>query len=260
MDPVVSVQTKTSQETQRSLQKFLVPNRKPKVIYTDNSLQFGKACEDLSWNHCTSAPHRSETNGIAERAVRRVKEGTSAVLLHSGLNESSWADSMECYTYLRNVTDLLSDGKTPYERRFGQPFHGPIIPFGSLVECHPRTAKDQSRIHQFGKKVLPGLFFGYAMYAGSIWKGDVLVADLEELETMDASEIYSNRLHAKEVIFPKEKGEFIFPIADGRIKSLGGDQDLRTSTLVRHRPIHGESEGSLPPPPDSFLDAGESDK
>ena len=71
--------TKTSQETQRSLQKFLEPDRKPKVIYTDNSLEFGKACEDLSWNHCTSTPHRSETNGIAERAVRRVKEGTSAV-------------------------------------------------------------------------------------------------------------------------------------------------------------------------------------
>ena len=70
--------TKISQETQRRLQKFLeltIP------------LEFGKACEDLSWNHCTSAPHRSETNGIAERAVRRVKEGTSAVLLQSGLNE-----------------------------------------------------------------------------------------------------------------------------------------------------------------------------
>ena len=98
------------------------PERKPKVIYTDNSLELGKACEDLSWNHCTSAPHRSETNGIAERAVRRVKEGTSAVLLQSGLNESWWADSTECYTYLRNVTDNKSDGKTPYERRFGQPF------------------------------------------------------------------------------------------------------------------------------------------
>ena len=102
---------KTSQETQRSLQKFLEPERKPKVIYADNSLEFGKACEDLSWNHCTSTPHRSETNGIAERAVRRVKEGTSAVLLQSGLNESWWSDSMECYTYLRNVTDFLSDGK-----------------------------------------------------------------------------------------------------------------------------------------------------
>ena len=40
--------------------------------------------------------------------------------------------------------------------------------------------------------------------------GDVLIADLEELETMDASEIYSKRLNAKEVIFPKQ-GEFIFP-------------------------------------------------
>ena len=58
---------------------------------------------------------------------------------------------MECYTYLRNVTDLLSDGKTPYERRFGKPFEGPIIPFGSLVDYHPITAKDQSRIHLFGK-------------------------------------------------------------------------------------------------------------
>ena len=172
---------------------------------------------------------------------------------------------MECCTYQRNVTDLLSDGKTPYERRFGQPFKGPIIPFGSLVEYHTKTAKDQSRIHQFGKKVLPRLFLGYALYARGIWKGDVLVADLEESETMDASEIYSKRLNAKEVIFPKENGKFIFPAADGRIKPLGGDQDLRTSTLIRHRPIRGEghvdflgeSEGSLSPPQDSLPDAGE---
>ena len=138
---------------------------------------------------------------------------------------------MECFCYLRNVTDLLSDGKTPYEKRFGQPLKGPIIPFGSLVEYYPFTAKDQSRILQFGKKVLPGLFLGYALYAGGIWKGDVLVADLEELETMDASEIYSKRLNAKEVIFLKEKGEFIFPVADGRIKLSGGDQELRTLTF-----------------------------
>ena len=112
--------SKSSQETQKSQMKFLEPERKPKVIYTNNSLEFGKAREDLSWNHCTSTPHRSETNGIAERAVRRVKEGTSAVLLQSGLNESWWTDSMECYTYLRNVTDLLSGGKTPMKDVLGK--------------------------------------------------------------------------------------------------------------------------------------------
>ena len=82
-----------------------------------------------------------------------MKEGTSAVLLQSGLNEKWWADSMEGYCDLRNMQDLLSDGKTPYERRFGEPFKGPIIPFDSMVEYHPITAKDQSRIHQVGKKV-----------------------------------------------------------------------------------------------------------
>ena len=117
-----------------------------------------------------------------------------------------------------------------------------------VVEYHPIIAKDESRIHQFGKKVLFGLFLGYALYAGRIWKGDILVADIKELETMDASEIYSKRLNAKEVIFPKER-----------------DRELRTSTLVRHRPTRGEShidflgesEGSLPPPHDSCPDAGE---
>ena len=110
---------------------FLEPNKKPKVIHTENSFEFGKSCEDSSWNYCTSTPHRSETNGIAERAVCRVNEGTSAVLLRSGLDNEWWADSMECYCYLWNIQDLLSDGRTPQERRFG-PFDGPVIPFGAM--------------------------------------------------------------------------------------------------------------------------------
>ena len=154
--------------------------------------------------------HHTETNGIAERAVRRVKESTSAVLLQSGLDEKWWVDSMECYIYLRNIQDLLSDGKTPYERHFGEPFKGPIIPFGSLVEYHPISAKDQSRIHQFGKKVLPGLFLGYALYAGWIWKGDILVADLEELETMDASEMYSKKTQCERGDISQKKMEKLF--------------------------------------------------
>ena len=94
------------------------------------------------------------------------------------------------------------------------------------------SVKNPSRIHQFGKKVVLGLFLGYALYAGWIWKGDVLVADFEELETMDASEIYSKRLNAKEVLFPKQ-GEFIFPKADGRINPL---EEIRT---WEHPPWYG---------------------
>ena len=77
---------------------------------------------------------------------------------------------------------LLSDGKTPYKRRFGQPPEGPVIPFGSLVEYYPITAKDQSRIHQFEKKVLLGLFLGYALYAGA---KIALICLLQQLISMD---------------------------------------------------------------------------
>ena len=58
---------------------------------------------------------------------------------------------------------------------------------------------------------------------------------------MAASEIYSKRLNAEEVIFPKEKGEFIFRSQMDESNPLGGDQDLKTSTSIRHRSIRGES-------------------
>ena len=57
-----------------------------------------------------------------------------------------------------------------------------------------------------------------------------------------------------------------FPVADGRIKFVGGDQELRTSTLIREHPIRGEGQGrfswrirrvSTHPPQDSLPDAGE---
>ena len=120
---------------------------------------------------------------------------------------------MECYCYLRNIQDLLSDGKTPYERRFGIPLYGPI-PFGAVVEYHPISAKDISRLHQFGPKVFPRMFFGYVLCAERIWKGDILVADTGDLEQMNASEIYAKRLDAKEVLTPMSGGNFMFPIED----------------------------------------------
>ena len=83
---------------------------------------------------------------------RYEEERKERLLLQSGLDEKWSADSMDSYCYLRKVQDLLSDGKTTYERRFGESFNGPIIPCGAVVEFHPISAKDLARLHQFGKK------------------------------------------------------------------------------------------------------------
>ena len=63
-----------------------------------------------------------------------------------------------------------------------------------------------------------------------------MVADIEELERMDASEIHAGRLNAKEVLTPKSVENFIFPIADGNVKLSGGEKVLRTLTLSQDNP------------------------
>ena len=76
------------------------------------------------------------------------------------------------------------------------------------MEYHPISAKDQSRLHQFGGKVSPGIFLGYVLIAERIWKGDIVVADIEEVEKVDASEIHARRLNAKEVLTPQRRELF----------------------------------------------------
>ena len=150
--------TKTSQETQRSLQKFLELERKPKVIYIDNSLEFGKACEDLYWNHCTSTPHRSETNGIAEKSSAQSKRRylCCIVAIRSGQRMVGVFREMLLLS-AKHSRSLVWWEDTKWKM---MPFNGPIIPFGSLVEYYLISAKDQSWLHQFGAEVLPGLFLG----------------------------------------------------------------------------------------------------
>ena len=110
-----------------------------------------------------------------------------------------------------------------------------------MVKYHPTSPKHQARIHQFGKKVLPGIFVGSELIAGAIWKGDILKADLEDLEKLDASNIYSPRINAKEVLIRQKDDEFIFPTADGTAKLSGRDYEFREPTLRQEPTVRSEN-------------------
>ena len=75
-----------------------------KSMYIAILLEFTEWCEDFKWIHDRSAGHRSERNGIAETAVRQVNEGTSSLLVLSGLPGSSRVGAMECHYYLRKCS------------------------------------------------------------------------------------------------------------------------------------------------------------
>ena len=104
------------------------------------------------------------------------------------------------------------------------------------------SASDLSRLHQFGPKVLPVIFLGYVLHAEGIWKGDILVADNEELEKMVASESRAERPNAKEVLTPKNGDKFISPV-DGTVKLW--ERSGSENTLIRDSPERGEEPENL---------------
>ena len=69
-----------------------------------------------------------------------------------------------------------------------------------------------------------------------------MIADIEELEEMDASELHARRLNAKKVLTPVKMKKIVFAIADGTVKTPGGDRRLRPSTLTRDHPKRGEEQ------------------
>ena len=156
--------TKTTKKTEKSLRKFLEPLQKPKDIHTDNSLEFGESCEKLSWNHGTSTPHRCETNGIATKSTWRNFSRTDTIRI--GWKMVGWS----CGMLLLPAKCPGRGANSPNERRVGKTFKGPVILFGAMVEYHPIWTRDQSRLHQFGKKVLPGILLGNALIAGEFGK------------------------------------------------------------------------------------------
>ena len=148
-------------------------------------------------------PVRPETNGVAERAVRRVKEGTSATLLQSGLTEYWWNE----------------DRNTAFEKRFNQPFKGPIVPFGSQIEYKPSRDSDIQRLHQLGKKMLPGIFLGYVQHAGGGWTGDLIITDWQQIESADhRTHIHAKQFKSEEVKIVWKASPHCFPIAEGNLR------------------------------------------
>ena len=93
------------------LKRFLGLQTTAKHACSDNANEIEKGLRNMGILHDTSIPHRSETNGVIERAVRRAIEGTSACLVQSGLNEEWWDRAMQCYCFLRCTVDLLIDGQ-----------------------------------------------------------------------------------------------------------------------------------------------------
>ena len=77
-------------------------------INTDNSLELIKACLNLNLNHHIAAPHRAETNGIAERAFSaESKNGRQHSRRSLDYMKVGGEKAMACRCYVRKCKDLI---------------------------------------------------------------------------------------------------------------------------------------------------------
>ena len=262
MDPGISVQYQNFTRNPEKLAK--VPGTREETK-SHVHWQFLRIRQSL-WRSLLESLHVYTTQirnkWECERAVRRVKESTSAVSLQSCLDENWWHGmlylSAKCYRSLhwrenpRWETFWATIQRTDYSIWFT----GWVLPYNCEGPVKNPSIRKESITWIVPRiRIVRGVNSEGWRTGCRHWRvgNDGRIRNL-----------LKKRLNAKEVIFHKES-EFTFPIADGRIKLLGGDRDLRTSTLIRHRPIRGEShvdflaasEGSLPPPQDSLPDANE---
>ena len=126
-------------------------SQKPKRFDSDRANEIVKAARKLQYPHDFATAHRPATNGAAEAAVRRVKEGTTCALFQANLPTSWWAEAMTCFCCLRNISDSLEDGMSPYQKRFHKDFVGNILPFGCAVACLSKAPREKEEIHKFGE-------------------------------------------------------------------------------------------------------------
>ena len=146
----------------------------------------------------------------------------------------------------------------PWERRFGQPFKGPIIPFGSLVESHPITAKDQSRIINLQRKSYLDCSLDTLCTRGWIWNG------CRHWGVGNDGRIGNSTQKRFNAIPKKMEYLFLQPQMEDPFWKRLGTENIHVDTgspnskrKVKEIFLENQKGSPLPPPQDSLPDAGE---
>ena len=108
--------------------------------------------------------------------MKKVLYGGRTSLEQAGLAARWWPHAVKHFCFSCNITE--KDGDSPWNKRHQKGgFKGPLIPFGSLVDFLPSPTKGKA-VAKFEPKAIPGIFVGYFLHPGGIWRGEFLCCPL----------------------------------------------------------------------------------
>ena len=82
--------SKSTEHTVEAFQHFAGAQNKVTSFYCDNAPELKAAARQCAWRISTATTGQPQTNGVAERSVRTVKEGGGCGMVQSGLQPRWW--------------------------------------------------------------------------------------------------------------------------------------------------------------------------
>jgi hypothetical protein len=194
---------KSSEAATKALMEF-AGNSTVTLFYSDSAPELISAAQAMGWPHERATPGRPQTNGVAERAVRTVLDGTRSALLHAGFEERYWSLACQHWCFAHNVQyDKL--GNTPWMSRLKAKFLGQLLPFGVLIDFLPSPIA--ADIPKFAPRAIPGLFIGWRVHTNGKWRNEYLVASMSQIDVANQGK----RLELQTVLEVYHNGDYAFP-------------------------------------------------
>ena len=202
--------TKEGEQVLEDLLHFVGVDDDIKVMYSDNAPELidGVKQLDRRIRHVTSREYANQNKSVVEREIRTVLEGTRANLVQSGLPEKFWPLAAQHHAMALNLTKRVDVDAIPWDLRFGEPFSGMNVPFGAKVLYWNDPKRKATAPTKFGPSSAEGIFLGYHIQPGFIWKGDYIVTPVEGLrDALEIGKLPMLRVNRMEVPI----GEHSFP-------------------------------------------------
>src|SRR3954464_12252366 len=138
-------------------------NRKIKMLRSDRGGEgvapFGEFCAQHGIVHQVTALYSPQSNGVAERKNRTLKEMMNSMLISSGLSQNMWGEAILSSNYLLNKIPRKKEEKTPYELWKGRtPSYKHLRVWG----CLAKVAVPIPKKVKIGPKKVDCIFIGYA--------------------------------------------------------------------------------------------------
>ena len=248
------VESREYEEVIKSVSHFLKASDSIGIAYTDNGREFIKAFEEMQVDHQTSIEYLDSTKSVVEREARTLIEGTRVNLNQTGMSLNMWPYAVRHHAMALNITNQISGDPPPWSLRNPTEFQGIQAPFGCLVWYWDNPKKPDPSRAKLAPTSIEGVFLGYNIQVGHVWRGEYLVAKLEGLDE-NIKENNVTVLRTKRIAFPD--GDFVFPLAK-TLPVVDSDLDFRLSIQGRpddnddeqYEPTDDEGGDDIPPPDD----------